>query len=114
MSDIESIELAPHHLAALLALLDQHVPDSEVWVYGSRVDGRAHAASDVDLVLRNPANLSQAQPNLWELKNAIIESNLPLLVDVMDWARVPEAFKQEMQKSHVVLRKGRIPSMGCL
>ncbi len=108
MRDIKSIDLAPHHLTLLLALLDQHVPDSEVWVYGSRVDGRSHATSDIDLVVRNPENLTQAQPNLWELKNAITESNLPLLVDVMDWARVPEDFKQQMQKSHVVLRNGRI------
>jgi predicted nucleotidyltransferase len=105
-------DLAPQHLASLLALLEQYVPDSEVWVYGSRVDGRSHSASDIDLVVRNPADLTQTQPNLWELKNALAESNLPILVDVMDWARVPDYFKQEMQQSHVVLRNSSVPYSG--
>ena len=103
------LDLAPQHLASLLALLEQYVPDSEVWVYGSRVEGRSHAASDIDLVVRNSDDLTQAHPKLWELKDALAESNLPVLVDVMDWARVPEHFRQGMQKSHVVLRNGREP-----
>jgi len=104
------LDLKPKHLSILLAIIEQHVPDSEVWAYGSRVEGHSHAGSDLDLVLRNPDDLTRLQPKLWELKEAISASNLPILVDVMDWARVPEHFKQEILRSHVVLRKGTIPT----
>jgi len=35
----------------LLDLLDQYIPSVEAWAYGSRVNGEAHDASDLDLVL---------------------------------------------------------------
>ena len=39
----------------LEALLREHVPNAEVWAYGrSRVNGRCHSGSDLDLVLRSP------------------------------------------------------------
>ena len=38
----------------LEALLDRYLPGVEVWAYGSRVSGRGHGASDLDLVLRAP------------------------------------------------------------
>ena len=74
-----------------------------VWAYGSRVSGRAHASSDLDLVLRNPVDLSVPQKKLVELRAAISESDLPILVDVMDWARIPQAFREEIEREHVVL-----------
>ena len=33
----------------------EHVPNAEVWAYGrSRVNGRCHSGSDLDLALRSP------------------------------------------------------------
>jgi predicted nucleotidyltransferase len=100
---MQMFDLAPQHLTTLLELIKRYAPGAEVWAYGSRVTGGAHEASDVDLVLRNPADLTQAQVHLPELKAAIAESNLPVLVDVMDWARVPDEFRREMERMHVVL-----------
>ena len=41
----------------LEALLREHVPDAEVWAYGSRVNGRSYKASGLDLMLRCPVRL---------------------------------------------------------
>ena len=97
--------LDPPHLAAVRALLAAHVPEAEVWAYGSRINGRAHAASDLDLVLRHPADPAQRQTGLDALKAAFSESNLPFLVDVLDWARIPESFRQEIAREYVVVRE---------
>ena len=48
------LRLYPRHRLLLEALLQKHVPNVEVWAYGSRVNGTAHEASDLDLVLRSP------------------------------------------------------------
>ncbi len=90
-------------------LLQEHVPHAEVWAYGSRVTGGAHAASDLDLVLRNPQHLGDETPALRDLRQALVESNLPLRVDVMDWARIPEGFRREIDGRHVVVQTGRQP-----
>ena len=49
------LRLSPRHRRLLKALLQKHVPNVEVWAYGSRVNGSSHEASDLDLVLRSPA-----------------------------------------------------------
>ncbi len=87
----------------LLDILEQHTPDAEVWAYGSRVAGDAHEGSDLDLVLRHPGQLNQPQKNIPRLRDALTESKLPMLVEVLDWARIPEPFRREIERRHVVV-----------
>ena len=37
----DRLHLLPKHRRALEALLRKHLPDVEVWAYGSRVNGRS-------------------------------------------------------------------------
>ncbi len=100
------LDLQPAHARILRDLLDRHVPEAEVWAYGSRVTGQAHESSDLDIVLRNPGQLNQPQKNLSQLREAMRESNLPILVEVLDWARIPESFRREIEGRHVPVRSG--------
>jgi uncharacterized protein len=88
----------------VLALLRRHLPHAEVWAYGSRVNGDCHEASDLDLVVRNPLAPDEALPDLPDLKDALVESNLPIRVDVVDWARIPAAFRREIARAYVVVQ----------
>jgi hypothetical protein len=36
---------------------------------------------------------------------ALQDSNIPILVEARDWARLPESFQQEIMKSYVVLNE---------
>lgn len=65
-----------------------------------------HKASDLDLVLRNPQKLLEKTGALYDLKEALIESNLPIRVDVMDWARIPASFHREIEQAHVGVYEG--------
>jgi len=102
-----SLDLPQKYLEQVKALLCTHVPHAEVWAYGSRVTGSSHEASDLDLVLRNPQNLHEEIGALHEIMEAFSESNLPIRVDIMDWARVPESFHREIERAHVVVQEGR-------
>jgi predicted nucleotidyltransferase len=98
------LNLKPDHLRLLLDILKAHAPEAEVLAYGSRVNGNGHEGSDLDLVVRSPANLGQPQKKLSLLRDALSESNLPILVDVLDWARLPENFRREIERQHVIVR----------
>lgn len=75
----------------------------EVWAYGSRVDGTAHEGSDLDLVVRSQ-NLEPLPAELYkDLKEKIRESNIPILVELRDWARLPESFHRNIEQQHEVL-----------
>lgn len=98
-----TLDLHPAYLQMVFAALQRHAPDAEVWAYGSRVAGGAHEGSDLDLVLRQPGQLTQPQKNLARLRDALVESNIPILVEVLDWARIPETFRREIERRHVTL-----------
>lgn len=103
---LERLDMQPQHLALLRELLHQHLPQVEVWAYGSRVNGDGHEASDLDLVVRQPADLKHETPALWEMKEVLVESNLPIRVDVVDWARIPASFHREIERGYVVVQTG--------
>lgn len=102
---LKSIGVEPGHLARLKALLRSHAPRAEVWAYGSRVSGGGHSSSDFDIVLRSPNRLDAPQENIAEIKERLSESDIPFLVDVLDWARIPESFRLEISKEYVVIQK---------
>ena len=101
-----SLDLPQKYLEQVQVLLRAHVPHAEAWAYGSRVTGSGHEASDLDLVLRNPQNLQEEIGALSNLNEAFTESNLPIRVDIMDWARTPESFHREIERAHVVVQEG--------
>lgn len=99
----DRLHLLPKHRRALEALLRKHLPDVEVWAYGSRVNGRSHDGSDLDLVLRGPDLNEIPSGQLGEFEEAVRESNIPFLVEARDWACLPERFHHEIERHHVVL-----------
>ncbi len=85
----------------------------EVWAYGSRVNGTAHEGSDLDLVIRGP-NLAPIPINAFgELCEKIKESNIPILVELRDWASLPDSFHVNIEKQYEALfdnrNIGRLP-----
>ena len=102
----DTLHLLPRHREQIEAMLQEHVPEAEVWAYGSRVNGQSHDASDLDLVLRGP-NLEKINAfQLADLSEALAESNIPFLVEARDWARLPEAFHYEIEKRRVTIHGG--------
>ncbi len=98
----DSIDLTSAHLKIVTDLLDQFIPDMEVWAYGSRVKWTSHPASDLDLV----AFASSEQTNcVSRLKEAFEQSNLPLIVDIHIWDQLPSHFHEQITKNYMVLRK---------
>ena len=97
------LDLEPAYLTELQAILKKYMPNKIIWAYGSRVKGKAHSGSDLDLTIIDPDGVNIPPQQIYALKNAIEESNLPILVDVLDWTLLPEAFQKEIEKEHVVL-----------
>ncbi|MDT4331599.1 nucleotidyltransferase domain-containing protein [Methylomonas sp. MED-D] len=87
----------------LLQLLTEYLPGVSAWAYGSRVNGDAHDASDLDIVLRAPDLSKIPLEKLESFLEAVRESNIPILIEARDWARLPESFHREILRNYVVL-----------
>ena len=83
------------------ALLRTCLPDVEAWAYGSRVNGRSHPGSDLDLALRTPTLEPIPDSMLRDFTAALERSSIPILVQAHDWARLPESFHREINRNYV-------------
>ena len=86
-------------------LLARIVPGTEVWAFGSRVSGEAHAGSDLDLVIVPAPDAPAAGREAAALKSAFAESALPILVDVLTWSQIPPTFRPEIERRHIPLQR---------
>lgn len=87
----------------LLDILTTMNIDAEVWAYGSRVSGNAHDGSDLDIVIVPPDRKKIPIDVLINLKEQIRESNIPIIVELFDWARLPESFHENILANYEVL-----------
>ena len=95
-----AIDITTEERETILALLQQYLPGTVAWVYGSRVTGTSTPKSDLDLiVLATPEQRRQ----VGDLREAFEESNLPFRVDLFVWDDVPESFRGRIETEHVVI-----------
>ncbi|MDE0291586.1 MAG: nucleotidyltransferase domain-containing protein, partial [Candidatus Dadabacteria bacterium] len=80
----EPLDISPDDLTTVRKILAEHVPDLEVKAFGSRASWTARQYSDLDLVLMTDEPLDVSR--MASLREAFIESNLPYIVDIVDWA----------------------------
>jgi len=83
----------------LSALLTQHLPQTLVWAFGSRVKGNFRPDSDLDLVVFSKATQSAS---ISELKEAFEESSLPFSVDVLAWDEIGQDFREHILEKYAV------------
>lgn len=75
----------------------------EILAYGSRVNHKAHACSDLDLAIRTqtrkPLNINE----LTGFRQALQDSNIPFIVQVFDWEQLPDTFRRNILLCHKVI-----------
>jgi predicted nucleotidyltransferase len=106
MPEQTTLHLTEKYAAQVRELLRQYIPEADVWAYGSRVRGDHYDASDLDLVARFPPVEKRDVFRLSAIQEAFQESKLPIIVQIVDWDGIPDAFKDEILAGYVVLQVG--------
>ena len=96
------MNLPPAHFKMVKSILKKHIADVEVWAFGSRVGGSPKKYSDLDLAVIHDGSLSIQKFAMLEM--AFSESDLPIKVDILDWATTTENFKNIISKNHEVIQ----------
>jgi type I restriction enzyme S subunit len=96
-----SIDLEPHLLQRVRSILRQHVPDCEVWAFGSRVGSSSKSFSDLDLAVIAAKELPTRQLAL--LAHAFEHSDLPIKIDVLDWNAASQAMRDHISARHEIV-----------
>jgi len=98
------LDLSSEQLDEVRGILRRRVPHARVLAFGSRSTGQARRYSDLDLALAAPESLPYRV--LFELEEDFSESDLPFRVDIVDLARVDEAFRQRVLSQSLEILPG--------
>jgi uncharacterized protein len=96
------VHIQPRHQKALLDIIHTHLPESRILIYGSRINGRSHEGSDLDIALQTSTLDPIPTDIMTTLLEDIRDSSIPFLVDIRDWTRLPTSFQEEINRHHVV------------
>jgi predicted nucleotidyltransferase len=97
------IDLEKTLLDKVKQILNANVPDSKALMFGSRVDGTARKFSDIDIALIGPEKIDWRE--IENLKDIFSESDLPMMVDIVDFNSVAKSFKKIINKNYEVIKK---------
>lgn len=100
---IPPIDLSPRDWEIVRNILAHNVPQYEVWAFGSRTKGTAKEYSDLDLAIitDQPMSLTLSAA----ISDDFAESDLPIKVDVVDWATTSETFRRIIEKQKIVVQQ---------
>ena len=102
-SKIPQIDIRPDHWIIVRDILQKHVPQLEVWAFGSRAKWQAKEFSDLDLAIIGDTPLSLDVRA--SLNEAFSESDLPWKVDVVDWATTSDSFRKIIAQKKIVVQQ---------
>lgn len=101
MTTERNLVLSLEDLKIVEEVVQRHVPDRPVFAFGSRTRGRARRLSDLDLAVGGDTPLP---PGLhYDLKESFTESDLRILVDVIDLHDVDPGFRKRIEPDFVPL-----------
>ncbi|TXT37702.1 MAG: hypothetical protein FD135_3394 [Comamonadaceae bacterium] len=106
MADRPLIDVCPKHWELVRSILQKHVPQHEVWAFGSRAKWTAKPYSDLDLAVITSHVLPLKTSA--DLSNDFSESDLPWKVDVVDWASTRESFRKIIERDKVVVQRADV------
>ncbi len=86
------IDLTLEQINTLKETIQKELPDCEILLFGSRANGKAREFSDIDIALKS--NNAIDKNKLWTIKENLEESNLPYIVDIIDFNLVSPEFSK--------------------
>lgn len=107
MSSVQPLlSMQPEHLEIVRDIVQHYVPGRRVLAFGSRAGNgkKTKKYSDLDLAVigNEPLSLSVEA----SLAEAFDESDLVFKVDVVDWAKTSQDFREVITRSGVVVQAG--------
>lgn len=84
----------------IVPIILKHVPQAKIILYGSRARGDSKEGSDIDIALDigTPIDKSLLSEIEWDLE----DSDLPILFDIVDLAKISADMKKSILKDGII------------
>ncbi len=92
MNTTNKIDIEERHYKIVVNILQKYLlPTDKVFVFGSRATFKAQKYSDLDLAIIT-------SQELYNIIDEFEESELPFNVDILDYNKIPESFREEIDR----------------
>ena len=85
----------------VVSILSQLECPADFYIFGSRATGKNRPYSDLDILIKAEQAIPFEQIAL--IEEAFSDSDLPFLVDVVDWNRISDEFRERISQEMVRL-----------
>jgi type I restriction enzyme, S subunit len=97
---VDIIDVDQRHYKIIKEIFAKFLPYKKVLAYGSRVKWNASETSDLDLAVFNAT-----EKEIYAVKEAFDESNIPFIIQILNWETIPQDFKENIEKKYHILQK---------
>lgn len=92
------LDVKKKHLEELERIFEEYCPNAEIWAFGSRIKSESHSGSDLDLVVKS---FHEKNKTVSELRTLLNDSDIPFLIEILDFEKIPKPFQDEILKDYV-------------
>lgn len=92
------LDIKKKHLKELEEIFEAYCPRAEIWAYGSRIKNDSHSGSDLDLTVKS---FNDDSRSIFELRELLNDSDIPFLIDIFEFEKLPISFQEEIRKKYV-------------
>lgn len=86
------------HLEEMERIFGEYCPNAEIWAFGSRIKNESHSGSDLDLTVKS---FHEENKTVSELRELLNDSDIPFLIEILDFGKIPKSFQDEILKDYV-------------
>jgi len=94
------MNILPSDKKELIAIIKKHLPNTRIYLFGSRARSASNPGSDIDIALDNNKPIDWSI--LGSIKEEIADSNILLFVDVVDIHDVSDEFKKQITRDGIL------------
>ena len=87
----------------LIKLIEKHLPNAKIYLFGSRATGAHSKSSDIDIAI--DANKKADKNKIALIRLSINDLNIPFDVDIVDFNSVPEKMRNRIEKEKIIWKK---------
>ena len=97
---MDRLFLKHEYLQMLIDIFNSYCPKAEIWAFGCRIRGEAHDGSDLDLAVKK---FNCPDKNIYKLRELINDSDIPIIVEILDFNNIPSYIQDEIMKDCIVI-----------
>lgn len=97
------LDIKKEYLDEIREIFRSYCPRAEIWAYGSRIKNDSHSGSDLDLAVKY---FNEDGKSVGELRELLRDSDVPFLIDIQEFDKLPQSFQKEIARQYVVIFYG--------